>query len=115
MIYSLYEKYLIFVENGLQPERLIPAGGGASSRLWMQIVADVFGLPVLKVGVDEQSAYGAALLAGAGLGLLDAAQGAQNWVKYDVQFEPDMKAHAQYQELLIIYREVCQNTRDISE
>ena len=114
VVYSLYEKYLIFVENGLQPERIVLAGGGARSRLWMQIVADVFGLPVVRVGVDEQSAYGAALLAGVGIGLLDVPQGAQDWANFDAQVDPNLDAHTRYQQLLIVFREIYQKTRHLS-
>jgi len=114
VVYSLYEKYLIFVKNGLQPERIILAGGGARSRFWMQTVADVFGLPVKKVGVDEQSAYGAALLAGAGTGLFDVVEAAQDWGVFEGEIEPNLNAHAQYQELLRVYREVYQNTLPLS-
>ena len=58
-------------ELGAAPQRLVMAGGGARSRLWQQIVADVFGLPVQRLAVADQSAMGAALLAGAGIGLFD--------------------------------------------
>ena len=113
VVYSLYEMYLLLVENGLQPERVLLAGGGARSRFWMQLVADIFGLPVEKVAVEEQSAYGAALLAGAGIGLFDVVQGAQDWAKVDVQADPNWKAHAQYQELQTVFRAVYQNTRHL--
>ncbi|MGQ9457157.1 MAG: xylulokinase [Anaerolineae bacterium] len=45
------------------------SGGGARSRLWRQILADVFGVEITTVNVTEGAAYGAALLAGAGVGL----------------------------------------------
>ena len=69
--FSLYEAYQVLVEAGIQPERIILAGGGARSRLWQQMVADVFGLPVAKLRIEEQSALGAALMAGAGIGMFD--------------------------------------------
>ncbi len=113
VVYSLYEKFLVLVENGSRPERIILAGGGARSRLWTQIVADVFGFPVERVLVEEQSAYGAALLAGSGIGLFDIAEGTRDWVKFEEQIEPDLKAHTQYQELLPIFQEVYQVTRSL--
>jgi xylulokinase len=39
------------------------SGGGARSRLWRQILADVFGTPVVTMASDEGSALGAAILA----------------------------------------------------
>jgi sugar (pentulose or hexulose) kinase len=114
VVYSLYEKYLMLVENGATPERIILAGGGARSTLWAQIVADVFGLPVERLLVEEQSAFGAALLAGAGIGLFDAAEGARDWEKFADQVEPDMKAHDRYQDLLLIFQEISGKTRFLS-
>ena len=39
-------------------------GGGARSPVWRQLIADVFGMPVVTLGCDEGSAFGAAILAG---------------------------------------------------
>lgn len=40
------------------------SGGGARSKLWLQIVASVLDIPLEQVAVDEGAAFGAALLAG---------------------------------------------------
>ena len=44
------------------------SGGGAQSDLWLQIIADVTGLPVRAVGTPEGAAHGAAILAATGTG-----------------------------------------------
>jgi xylulokinase len=44
------------------------SGGGTQSETWLQIIADVTGLPVRVVGTSEGAAHGAALLAGTGMG-----------------------------------------------
>ena len=111
VVYSIYEKYSILVENNLQAEQILLAGGGARSDLWTQIVADVFGLPVRKVLVGEQSAYGAALLAGAGIYLFDISGGARDWAGYGNQIEPDLAAHEQYQGLIPIFEAICKQIR----
>jgi xylulokinase len=43
-------------------------GGGARSPLWRQIQADVYGQPVETIEADEGAAFGAAILAGVGVG-----------------------------------------------
>jgi xylulokinase len=43
-------------------------GGGARSRLWRQILSDVFAAPVSTVSSEEGAAFGAALLASVGAG-----------------------------------------------
>jgi len=54
---------------GYPVEKLVAAGGGSKSRLWMQIHADVSGRPIQLVGNEEPTALGAAIWAGIGSGL----------------------------------------------
>ncbi|HLE15657.1 MAG TPA: xylulokinase [Anaerolineales bacterium] len=101
---SCYEAYRVLVEGGGRPERLILAGGGSRSRLWGQIVADVFALPVVRLETAEQSAVGAALLAGAGAGHFSAGQEARAWARYGPPLEPDLTRHSLYLELGEVFR-----------
>lgn len=107
--FSLYEAYLVLVEAGIQPERIILAGGGARSRLWQQMVADVFGLPVAKLRIEEQSALGAALMAGAGMGLFDLTETSQLWAAYDAPTDPDFTDREKYLGMLTLFRSIYQN------
>ncbi len=46
---------------GLKPAEIRATGGGAKSRLWLQLVADIFKTPVVTLAEREAAAYGAAL------------------------------------------------------
>jgi xylulokinase len=46
---------------GLHPQEVRVTGGGAKNRLWLQIVADIFQVPVRTLCEEEAGAYGAAL------------------------------------------------------
>jgi xylulokinase len=48
---------------GLAGEEIVLTGGGANSRVWRQIVADVSGLPVVVLEQNEGASFGAALQA----------------------------------------------------
>lgn len=48
---------------GVQPSHIRATGGGAKSRFWRQIMADVFNAEVVTLKVGEGAAYGAALQA----------------------------------------------------
>ena len=48
---------------GLQPTEIRLTGGGAKSPVWRQIMADVFGVPVVGLAADEGAALGGALQA----------------------------------------------------
>lgn len=48
-------------ELGLRPSEIRATGGGAKSRLWLQIVADIFQTSVVTLQEQEAAAFGAAL------------------------------------------------------
>ena len=62
--YGLRDSLELLSALGVQAEAGRASGGGARSRLWLQIVASVLGLPLELTVLEEGSAYGAALLAG---------------------------------------------------
>ena len=50
-------------------EGMLVVGGGSRSRLWRQIYADLYKMPIIKTNIDQQAAaLGAAALAGVGAG-----------------------------------------------
>jgi len=92
-------------ELGLKPSEIRATGGGAKSRLWLQIVADVFGTPVVTLKEAEAAAYGAALqsvwnwrlAAGEKVAIADIAA---SWVaKGKLAAEPDPKNAPLYADL----------------
>jgi xylulokinase len=46
---------------GLRPSEIRATGGGAKSKLWLQIAADILETPVITLKEQEAAAYGAAL------------------------------------------------------
>jgi xylulokinase len=50
-------------ELGVNPTQIRATGGGAKSKVWRQIMADVFDVEVVTLKVSEGAAYGAALQA----------------------------------------------------
>jgi xylulokinase len=110
---ACYDAYEVLVELGASPERIIMAGGGARSQLWRQIMADVFGLPVQRLDVADQSALGALLLAGAGIELFKSDDAAQTWTTYGPPVEPDPQHHVFYQQALLpLFRGAYQKHRE---
>jgi xylulokinase len=66
--FSLRDTLTIFAEMKVPVETIRLGGGGARASLWRQIQADAYGLPVEVLAAEEGAAYGAALLAGVGVG-----------------------------------------------
>jgi xylulokinase len=71
--YGLRDSLELLRELGVAPSAGRASGGGARSRLWLEIVASVLELPLERCAVDEGSAYGAALLAGIAAGTFASA------------------------------------------
>ncbi len=50
-------------ELGVKPKQIRATGGGANSKVWRQIMADIFNAEVVTLNVSEGAAFGAALQA----------------------------------------------------
>ncbi len=90
--FSLRDTFEIFKEMNVPVEEIRLGGGGARSKLWRQIQADVYGHVVKTVEAEEGAAYGAALLAGVGAGAwpsVDAACDAVVRIKSAVEPNPE--------------------------
>ncbi len=94
---------------GFKPQsEIVVSGGGSKSRLWRQIIADVFGLPVLQTyGAAEGGAFGAALVAGAGCGLWENLTSAMELLHVQDVTKPSKDAEkyqAPYQRYCKLYQ-----------
>ena len=66
--FSLRDTLTLFAELRVPVKAIRLGGGGARGPLWRQIQADVYGQPVEILEAEEGGAFGAALLAGTGIG-----------------------------------------------
>jgi xylulokinase len=67
--YSQRECVDVFRAMGVAIGDMTVTGGGARSRLWRQMLADLYGCPVGVPDPDGGAAFGAAILAGVGVGV----------------------------------------------
>ena len=85
---------------GEATDRIVAAGGGARSDLWLQIKADVLDMPVVATAEVEAGLVGSAALGLAGLGHHGSAQeAAEQLVRYRPVILPDPARHAAYADL----------------
>lgn len=93
---------------GVGGSELRVVGGGRRSPLWLQIKADVTGLPARPVLNQEPTALGAAMLAGIGGGMFaDAQQAVDACVQVaDSVIEPDPAATERYAAAYARYRQL---------
>jgi xylulokinase len=105
--FGLRDSLELMREMGIAAAEVRAIGGGARSRLWCQIQADVFGCPVVSLAADEGPAFGAALLAGVGAGLFESVpEACRTAVRLEERLEPRREAVDIYEELYRHYREL---------
>ena len=102
---ACYNAFTVLQEVGAKPNRIVLAGGGATSPFWRQLIADLFGRPVHPLAIGAQSALGATLLAGASVGTFDLVSTAQSWARIEAPVHPNLACHAAYQRLLPHFRQ----------
>lgn len=85
-----------FRDAGAAIEQVDAIGGGANSDVWLQIMADTWGVTVRRRDiVDEANSLGAAVTAGVGVGLIDFTA-ARTLSRVTAEFEPDASRHDAY-------------------
>lgn len=92
---------------------LVATGGFTRSGLWLQMIADVFGKPVMLTGVADGSAIGAAIMGLHGLGLIDSLDAAKGLIHVVRTYEPDPARYARYRENYRIYTQLYGRLRDL--
>ena len=102
--YGLRDSLELMRDLGLAVKQVRASGGGARSKLWRQMLADVFNTPIVTVNVTQGAAYGAALLAGVGVGAYaDVNAACETAVRVTGQKEPG-RAAAIYEDYYPRYR-----------
>ncbi|HEX2906103.1 MAG TPA: FGGY-family carbohydrate kinase, partial [Phototrophicaceae bacterium] len=92
-----------FERQGAQIKAMRVIGGGARGRLWNQIMADIFGVPVLRLAIlEEATSMGAALAGGVGVGLYPDFSMIESMNRVAEVFEPNPEAQQVYATMLPI-------------
>ncbi|AYO29964.1 xylulokinase [Biomaibacter acetigenes] len=88
-------------------------GGGAKSKLWRQVLADIFGAKVNMINATEGPAYGAAILAAVGIGEYGSVEDAcDELIKVTDSMEPLAENSRKYEEMYQIYKGLYLTLKD---
>lgn len=113
VIFSLRDVAQLIEEMGYPISQVRMSGGGALSALWRQIHADVFDSEVITVsGSSEGGAYGAALVAGAGVGIWSDVEEAVAVLKPETRNDPIKKNVELYNKLFPVYRDFYDSLKE---
>jgi FGGY-family pentulose kinase len=93
-------------ELGVPTTQITACGGGTRSALWLQILADVAGVPITLTTVSDAVSLGSAICAAVGAGVYsDLLTAGQMMVHPGVTVEPDSSTRAIYDEGYALYKE----------
>ncbi len=111
--YGLRDSLEILRELKLEIKQVRASGGGARSPLWRQMQADINGVEMVTINVDEGPAFGAALLAGVGAGIYRSVEeAAQETIRVTNSTSPDPRNTALYDKYYRLYRSLYPLLKD---
>lgn len=87
----------VFRDMGHNPTQFVASDGGANSRVWMQIVADVLQAPIQQLKGHPGSCLGAAWTAAIGVGVIDDWAGLSAFVESGERIVPNAANAASYE------------------
>jgi len=103
--YSQLDCLSLMRDAGVNSDKIVLFGGGAKSRIWKQIVADIFDTKIVTLNVEEGPSYGGALLAGVGCGIYKSVPEATGKVIKEVDLvTPISENAAKYKKQYGIYK-----------
>jgi xylulokinase len=112
--FSLRDTLTIFADMKVPVKQIRLGGGGARSKLWRQIQADVYGQAVELVEGEEGAAYGAALLAGVGAGVWHTVDAAcETSIRVSQRVEPQRDDGKLMNERYAVYRQLYPSLRGL--
>lgn len=105
----------ILNEGGITINELRAIGGGAKSALWLQLKADICGIPVAVPEVTEAAGMGAAVLGGVAAGVFeDATEAIRKHLKIKKVYQPDPENQTLYDERYQKYKMLYPAVKEIS-
>jgi len=111
--FSLKDCLSVFEEMNLRVKDMLACGGGGSSSLWRQMLADVYGCNVRAAISKEGPALGAALLAGVGTGIYKSVpEACEAVIKTNPPQSPDIEASKKYAEYYCLYKQLYPALKD---
>jgi len=107
---ALYSIAKAMEESGLKIEKIHVSGGFVHSKIWLQILADIFNKKIYLISPEDASALGAAYLGLKSLGFIKDYKELKPTL--NTSFTPDAKNHLLYQKTFLIYERLYKKLKD---
>jgi xylulokinase len=93
-----------FLQQGAQIRSMRVIGGGAKGRIWRQIMADIYNIPIQRPALlAEANSLGAALAGGIGVGIYKDWSMAEALTPIVDAIQPDLLATGEYEKLYRLF------------
>ncbi len=112
--YEMRLNYDALADSGIHFTKLHATGGGAKSKVWMQMKADILNLPITALKTSDAGTVGSAMLTGVAVGTFrDLEEAAAVMVQQRETYDPDPQRHEQYMRVYERYRKVYHAVRPL--
>lgn len=112
-----YEMYLLYnkiKDSGLKFDSFNATGGGAKSKAFMQMKADMLGVPFVALSQTDSGTVGSAMMTGVAIGIYkDIFEAAEIMIKTADKYEPDIKRHEKFMEVFKRYEKLYDAVRPL--
>ena len=114
--YEMYLNYEALSGSGIRFTKLNATGGGAKSKVWMQMKADVLNMPITALKTADAGTVGCAMLTGVATGLFkDLDEAAGIMVRETETYYPRADMHDKYMKVYRRYKEVYKAVRPLMD
>jgi xylulokinase len=111
--FALRDSLELIKDKGIKIKEIRAIGGGVKSRVWQQILADVLGEEINLLNVEEGPAFGAALIAGVGVGVYSSfAEAVNRIIKVKKTIVPRIKNAKRYNQYYQLYKKLYYNLKE---
>ena len=114
VVYEMYLNMQALQGSGIRFEKLNATGGGARSKQWMQMKADVLNLPITALETADAGTVGSAMLTGVAIGIFkNLDEAAAHMVRETETYLPRADMHEKYMRIYERYEKLYRAVRPL--
>lgn len=114
VVYEMRLNIELLKKAGIEIKTLRATGGGAASRVWMQMKADILNIPIVSLDSSEAGATGCAIMAGLAIGVFDNLEhAAKRMINEKETYYPRKEMYKAYSKEYKRYRKLYKAVRKL--
>lgn len=114
VVYEMMLNMECLEDSGLHFEMIHATGGGARSKVWMQMKADMLNIPITALNTVDAGTVGSAMMTGIATGCFrDLEDAAAHMVEKREIYRPRPQMHEKYEEIYKRYRKLYKAVRPL--